>query len=168
MITVPRLEKRNAIPYVAIRTQVSVPFGAVLPPLWGKVFAWLATKGITPSGAPFIRYLTTDMARKLDLEVGFPVAVPVPGDHRISAGVFPAGRYAVCVYSGPYEGLVEATAALLEWAQKNNVVWQTATVDNIEWWEARIEFYLTDPAAEPDPQKWQTELAFLVAENKTR
>ena len=108
------------------------------------------------------------MARKLDLEVGIPVVTSMPGDHRISAGVFPAGRYTVSVYSGLYEGLVGATATLLEWAQENNVVSQTSSVDNIEGWEARIEFYLTDPASEPDPQKWQTELAFLVAENKTR
>jgi hypothetical protein len=31
-------------------------------------------------------------------------------------------------------------------------------------WDARIEFYITDPAVEPDPKKWKTELAFLVAE----
>jgi len=66
----------------------------LLPALWKEVFAWLATKGIAPAGAPFIRYLTTDMARKLDLEVGVPVAAAVPGDGRISAGVFPAGPYA--------------------------------------------------------------------------
>jgi hypothetical protein len=27
-----------------------------------------------PAGEPFVRYLTTDMARKLDLEVGWAVA----------------------------------------------------------------------------------------------
>jgi effector-binding domain-containing protein len=106
------------------------------------------------------------MAQKLDLEVGVPVATPVPGDGRIFAGVFPAGRYAVAVYSGPYEGLVNATVGFLDWAKQNHIVWQKTMLDNTEWWEGRVEFYITDPASEPDPQKWQTELAFLVADKQ--
>ena len=169
MITKPGLKNRDELHYVAIRTQVDIPFGAVLPPLWNEVFAWLASKGISPSGAPFIRYLTIDMPKTLDLEVGIPVATAVPGEGRICAGVFPAGQYAGLVYSGPYEGngLVNATIALLDWAKENHIAWQTSTKDNGEWWEARIEFYITDPAAEPDLQKWQTELAFLTADNPT-
>jgi effector-binding domain-containing protein len=165
MITKPRLEHRHEIHYVAIRTQVAIPFGAVLPPLWNEVFAWLRSKSIAPAGAPFIRYLTTDMARKLDLEVGIPVASAVPGERRISAGVFPAGEYAVMVYSGPYEGrgLVNANAALIAWAKDNHIAFQKSSKDGVEWWEARLENYITDPATEPDPQKWQTELAFLTA-----
>jgi effector-binding domain-containing protein len=162
MLAEPKLENRSAIPYAAIRTQVGIPFGAVLPELWGEVFAWLAKQGIARARAPFIRYLTTDMARKLDLEVGIPVAKHMQGDGRISTGVFPAGHYAVAVYSGPYEGLVSATAQFLDWAKQNHVAWQTTLKDNVEWWEGRVEFYITDPASEPDPQKWQTELAFLV------
>ena len=166
MVTRPGLEYRSEKYYVAIRKQVSIPFGELLPPLWGEVGAWLAGKGMAPSGVPFIRYLTTDMAKKLDIEVGFPVVTAVPGDERISAGVIPAGRYATLVYSGPYdnEGLVNATAGLLAWAEANHITWQTSIRDQIEWWEARYEFYLTNPAEEPDSQKWQTELAFLVAE----
>ncbi|MCI0395723.1 MAG: GyrI-like domain-containing protein [Chloroflexi bacterium] len=166
MITKPKLEHRGEQPYGAIRTQVSIPFGAVLPPLWGELFTWLGRQGIAPAGAPFIRYLTTDMTKKLDIEVGVPVAAAVPGEERITAGVFLAGRYAVTVYTGPYDGLVEATAQFLAWAEENGVVWQkTSTAEHDELWIARIEFYLTDPAEEPDPEKWQTELAFLVADN---
>jgi effector-binding domain-containing protein len=166
MLTEPKLEYRNEIHYAAIRTQVVIPFGGVLPALWGGVFAWLASQGIAQAGAPFIRYLTTDMSQKLDLEVGVPVAQPVPGDRRISTGVFPAGRYVVAVYNGPYEGLIHATAEFLDWAKKNHIIWQTTLIDKTEWWEGRVEFYITDPAAEPDPQKWQTELAFLVADKQ--
>jgi hypothetical protein len=31
-------------------------------------------------------------------------------------------------------------------------------------WGARLEFYLTDPAEEPDMSKWQTQLAFRLAD----
>ncbi len=167
MITQPKVEVRGEQLYAAIRLQVSVPFGAVVVPSNQAVNAWLASRGLAPSGAPFIRYLTTDMARKLDIEIGWPVASAVAGDERISTGVFPAGRYATLNYFGPYDGdgLMKATAALLEWAKENHVTWKTSTIDNIEWWEARIENYLTDPGNEPDPQKWQTELAFLVSDS---
>jgi effector-binding domain-containing protein len=114
-------------------------------------------------------YLTTDMSKKLDIEVGVPVANAVSGDDRITAGVFPAGQYATFLYTGPYKGkgLFKATVALLEWAKENNIVWQTSTLDHVEWWGGRIEFYLTDPEEEPDSKKWQTELAFLVAADQT-
>jgi effector-binding domain-containing protein len=167
MITEPKIEYRREIYYAAVRAQVPIPFGKVLAPLWDEVRAWLTSKGMAPSGAPFIRYLTTDMARKLDIEVGFPVATALPGNDRITTGVFPAGRYAILVYTGPYKGkgLVKATSALLDWAKENNIVWKTSTKDGVEWWEGRIEYYITDPAVELDSKKWRTELAFLVAES---
>jgi hypothetical protein len=46
--------------------------------------------------------------------------------------------------------------------KENGIVWQTS--EEGKAWGARIEAYLTDPAEEPDPQKWQTELAFLITE----
>ena len=165
MLTKPKLEQRVEQPYAAIRKQVSIPFGPLLSPMWDEVHAWLVSRNLTPAGAPFIRYLTTDMETKLDIEVGFPVAAAVTGDGRISAGILPAGRYAVLEYTGPYEGdgVFKANVAMMEWAKEQDIVWQISRKDNIEWWVARLEIYLTDSASEPDSNKWQTQLAFLVA-----
>ena len=30
-------------------------------------------------------------------------------------------------------------------------------------WAGRFEHYLTDPAAEPDAARWQTDVAYLIA-----
>jgi hypothetical protein len=70
------------------------------------------------------------------------------------------------MYTGPYKGkgLFKATVALLEWAQEIHIVWKTSLRDRLEWWEGRLEWYLTDPDQEPDSKKWQTELAFLVSD----
>ena len=165
MLTKPKLIQRRAQPYVAIRTKVSIPFGALLAPMWDEVHAWLVSRSLTAAGAPFIRYLTTDMETRLDIEVGFPVAAAVTGDGRISAGFLPAGRYAVLEYTGPYEGegVFKANVAMMEWAKEKDIAWQISTKDKVEWWGARMEIYLTDPASEPDSNKWQTQLAFLVA-----
>jgi effector-binding domain-containing protein len=151
----PRLEYRDERHYVAVGRHVPVPFGDLLPGMWAETLAFLAAEGRVPSGVPFIRYLTTDMSRGLDIQVGFPVAASVPGNARIAAGVLPAGRYAVLPYTGPYEDLRDVTAGLLAWAERKGIAWQTETRHGVEWWAGRIEWYPLDPATEPDPRKWR-------------
>ena len=161
MITEPKIEQRDEQPYVGIRAEVTMQeLGKVLPPLWGEVYGWLASKGLKPAGAPLWRYRVIDMAAKLEIDVGVPVATPVTSDNRITADTLPAGRYATFLYTGPYEGLQQATDDLLAWAQDKGIVWDKwAEGSSGEGWQARIENYLTDPRAEPDSAKWQTELA---------
>jgi len=114
MTTEPKLEHRDVQPYAAIRKQVTMrEIGTVLPPLIGEVFGFLQRQGVAPAGAPFFRFLIVDMERQLDMEVGWPVASAVSGDGRISAGVLPAGRYAVLVHTGHPDELMGVTAALL-------------------------------------------------------
>lgn len=164
MFDQPHLEDRDAQHYVAIRTQVTMQeLGAVLPQLWGEVFAWLGQQGIAPSGAPLVRYLVIDMARQLDIAVGVPVAVASSGDERVIPGVLPAGRYATLVYTGIEHGIA-ANAALQTWAQDQGIAWRKEATEHGDRWEARVEFSLTDPADEPDPAKWQTEVAYLIAD----
>ena len=59
--------------------------GKVLPPLWGEVYRWLASKGLKPAGAPLWRYRVIDMAAKLEIDVAVPVAAAVIGDNRVIA-----------------------------------------------------------------------------------
>jgi len=164
MLSKPKLEQRPAQPYAAIRAAVPIPFGKYLPTLWDEVLRWLKNQGVTSSGPAIIRYLTTDMSKKLDIDVGFTVDRAIPGDDRIIVDTLPAGRYAVLLYTGSYKGkgLFKATGALLEWGKENNLAWNVSQKDGVEWWHGRTEFYLTDPNFEPDPKKYQTERAFLV------
>ncbi len=166
MITQPKLEQRREQIYVAIRTAVPIPFGKYLQPLWAEVDLWLRSKGIpnTSSGPAIIRFLTTDMSKKLDIDVGFTIDKIVPGDDRVIVDALPAGQYATLLYTGPVKGkgIYNATVALLDWAKANYIDWNTSIKNDVEWWNGRVEFYLTDPAKEPDPKKFQTELAFLV------
>ena len=79
--------------------------GKVLPPLWGEVYGWLASKGLKPAGAPLWRYRVIDMPAKLEIDVAVPVAAAVIGYSRIIPDILPAGSYATLIYTGPYEGL---------------------------------------------------------------
>jgi effector-binding domain-containing protein len=163
----PRLLDRDEQPYVAIRTQATLQgMPSVLPQLLPKVFAWLGERGAKPAGPPFIRYLVIDMERELDIEVGVPVGKPLPGDDRVRAGVLPAGRYATLVHTG--RNLVAANAALQAWAKEKGIGFETSMTPKGSAWKGRVEFYLTDPAREPNRDRWQTEITYLVAAGKRR
>jgi effector-binding domain-containing protein len=164
VLTVPKLEDRGEQPYVAIPARATMEtIGPTLAPLVPEVFGWLEQQGVDPAGPPFFRYLVIDMDGELELEVGVPVATPVAGDDRLRAGSFPAGRYATAVHVGPYEGLADATGSLLAWADENGVAWDVQETGKREVWGARAEFYITNPEEEPNPERWETELAFRIA-----
>jgi effector-binding domain-containing protein len=156
--------ERAAQPYVAIRAQVTMQaLGTVLPEMHPRVFAWLGERGIPPAGAPFWKYNAIDMDRGLEVEVGVPVAALADGDDQVLAGVLPPGRYASVRYTGHPDGLLDATASLLKWAQERNLAWDARPAPEGERWGARLEIYETDPAVEPDMSKWTTQLAFRLA-----
>ena len=164
MMTEPKIEHRKKQNYVAIRMAVPIPFGKYLQPAWDEVYDWLNRKEIQPAGPALIRYLTTDMSRELDIDVGFTTDRAVKGSECITADVLSAGKYATLLYTGPYKGkgIFKATVALLDWAKANKVKWNTSKRKGVEWWHGRVEFYTSDPAIEKDPTKFKTELAFLV------
>jgi effector-binding domain-containing protein len=162
MNTEPRIEERAAQPYAGIRRRVAMDgLGGAIDEALPALFGWLAERGVPPSGPPFIRYYVIDMDRELDVEMAVPAEVTA-GDGRIRAGVLPGGRYVVLRHTGPYDGLVASNAALLRWADEQGIAldsWDTA--DGTAW-RGRAEHYLTNPAEEPDPAKWMTDVAFLT------
>jgi len=157
----PRIEQRAAQPYAAIRTRVTMAqIPDACPPLIGQVLEWLRSRGLSPSGPPFFRYAAFEGEHEV-IDVGFPVARALDqGDGRVSVGVFPAGRYLTVKHWGHYSGIGNATKALLAHGEAQGLVWD-ASADGSQW-AARIEWYPTDPMAEPDPAKWLTELAILL------
>lgn len=163
MIGEPRLEDRPEQLYMGIRTQVTMyALNAVIPQVLGELFTWLGARGGAPVGAPFIRYHVINMATNMDIELGLPVAASLPGDGHISAGVLPAGRYATLIYQDVARG-IEANAALLDWGAAEGLTWDTWTAENGDGFGARLESFLTDPNEEPDPAKWETEVAIRLA-----
>ncbi len=166
MLSEPRLEKRAAQPYVAIRRTVKMNgIGRVLPPLLDEVLAWLNAERIRPSGAPFFRYWQTDPdANRFVVDVGWPVAQAMASKGDIIGDVLPAGQYAVILHTGPVDNLFDAYNALFDWAEENGIAWQ---ISADKTWGARVEHYLTGPIDEPDSKRWQTEIALLVADDRS-
>ena len=129
-----------------------------------EIFGRLGARGIAPAGPPFFRYHVIDMDRQLLVEAGVPVASAVQDDGQIRGGTLTAGRFAVMTHTGAPQSLVTATSALLDWAQGRGLSFDVAQTDAGEKWGCRLESYLTDPAEQPDMTKWQTELAFRLAD----
>jgi effector-binding domain-containing protein len=159
----PRIEERAARHYAGI--QATVPMGgisAAVDEAFPELFGWLARTGTAPAAPPFIRFLVIDMEALLQLELGVPVAAPVTGSGRIWPGVLPAGRYVVLRHTGHYDGLIDANAALQQWAHDHGLEFDVRDTPEGSAWGSRFEEYITDPSGEPDPSKWETDVAYLL------
>lgn len=159
----PQVQVRDAQHYAGIQATVAMDgISNAVDEAFPELFGWLAQNGIAPSGPPFIRYLVIDMAAELQIDLGVPVGAPVAGSGRVEAGVLPEGTYVVLRYVGPYDGLVGANAALQEWAREHAIDFDTSNTPDGMAWRGRVEHYLTDPSEEPDPTKWETDVAYLT------
>jgi effector-binding domain-containing protein len=164
-ITVPpRIVERAAQPYVSITGLVTMRTIPEIADRMPEVFGWLAGRGVEPAGAPFFKFNLIDMERELEIEVGVPVAEALDGDDVVRPGVLPAGRYASLSHLGHPQDLIDATARLLDWAAEQGLTWDKHPTDRGERWGCRLELYKSDPAVEPDMNKWETELAFRLAD----
>jgi effector-binding domain-containing protein len=165
MLTEPKIVDRSEQPYVAIKSLITMQgFGDVIDRSLQEIFARLEALGVEPAGAPLIRYNVIDMEGELEIEVGVPVADATAGDGHIETGILPAGRYATLTHIGHYDGLIAANAALQDWAVENGLRWAMRETHDGEKWESRLEVYLTDPDTEPDPEKWETQVIYLLAD----
>ncbi|MDE1939391.1 MAG: GyrI-like domain-containing protein, partial [Alphaproteobacteria bacterium] len=82
-------------------------------------------------------------------------------DGHVKAGTLPAGRYATHRHFGGFDGLKTTTGALFDWISAQNLASDT---DENSRWAARLETCHTDPLAEPDETKWETEVACKIAD----
>ncbi len=74
-----------------------------------------------------------------------------------------AGDYGVVRYTGPYDTLFEVNAVLVGWAKERGVVWDAETGPAGDRFAARVEYYHTDPAQNPDPATWVSEVMIKTA-----
>jgi effector-binding domain-containing protein len=163
MKSMPTIEERAAQPYVAIEATVSMDTISAIADRLSEVFGWLATEGGTQSGPPFFKYEIIDMARRLVIRVGVPVAEPLEGSGDILPGMLPAGRYATVSHVGHPQELMEVTRDLLVWAAAEGLTFDMEHRPDGEHWGSRLEFYLSDPREVLDMNKWETVLAFRLA-----
>jgi effector-binding domain-containing protein len=130
-----------------------------------EIYEWLGQHGIEPTGGPIYRYRAIgDTEHEFDLEIGVPVATSVEGDGRVLAATLPAGPYVVMVHEGHPDRQTQSHAALHAWATARRLEFDKTGEGRDEVWTARYETYMTNPAVQPDPEQWSTEIAYLIKE----
>jgi effector-binding domain-containing protein len=141
MFDEPTIEQRAEQPYVALSASITMQGYHVIGPMFAELLGWLAERGITPAGPPFIRYLVIDMENLLEIEVAVPVATPPPVDERVVSGTLPGGSYVTLTYT---EDGIAANAHLQRWARDHGLRWKNSLRDGRELWGGRIEISTED------------------------
>jgi effector-binding domain-containing protein len=162
-MTEPTVVERAERPYVGIVNYVSMDTIPEAADRLREVFDWIHARGIEMAEAPFFKYNVIDMDGELEIEVGIPIPTLVDGEGEIVAGTLPAGRYATVSHVGHPQELYRVTADLLAWAEREGLRFAKEDTPAGEVWESRLEVYSTDPAVEPDMNKWETTLLFKLA-----
>lgn len=162
-MTEPTIELRAEQPYVGIPIHAALSDWDKVNGLISEIFNWLDSKDIEPVGSPFYRYwLIGGEDENYQLEVGIPIERMISGNDRIIASTIPGGYYVTTMHSG-HPDLLEYTLEVLEqWSKREELEFDKRWEGEDEIWNGRFEFYLTDPDEEPDPDKWQIEIAFLL------
>jgi effector-binding domain-containing protein len=158
----PAIIERAEQPYIYIRRQVTMDNLSEVADEIPGLLNWLAERRLEPAGAPFFKYNVVNRSGTLNVEAGVPAADGLIGDDRVLVGVLPAGRFASVTHFGHFDGLREVTGALLDWGTEHDVVWDMSETDHGQQWGMRLELYKTNPADQPDPNQWETELLFRL------
>ncbi len=143
------INERAPQPVLSIRTRTTVQdLARVSGQSYGAIAQYLGELGEQPAGAPFAAYYNMDM-QDLDVELGFPVARPLPGKGEIQPSEIPGGRLASVMHTGPYADCGPAYEALTQFIKDQG---HTAT-------GVSYEMYLNDPTVTP-PEQLMTQVVF--------
>lgn len=159
----PTVQERRAQPYVGIRERVTMRTLGKIGDRIPELFGFLGGQRIEPAGALFLRYGVVDMDGEFEVEAGVPTAEAVAGEGDIYAAELPAGRYVARTHHGHPDGLFEVWHAALAWAAERGLDSDVTATDAGERWGCRLETFRTNPAVEPDLNKWETEVSFRLA-----
>lgn len=121
---------------------------------YAAVGAALGQAGIAVAGAPFL--VVTELAdddTPGQIELGYPVATPFPGDGEVTGAELPGGLVAATVHHGPYDEEGPAYRAVEAWVQEHG---------HVHLGPPR-EVYLTTPDQVSDPSQNVTEIQFPIA-----
>jgi effector-binding domain-containing protein len=141
------LLNRPSQPVLAIRTRAAVQdLPQTMGQALGAIAQYLGQRGEQPAGPPYAAYYNMDM-QNLDVEIGFPVGLALPGQGNIQPGQIPAGPAVACLHVGPYDQVHKAYDALMQWLRANG---REAT-------GVAYEVYLNDPTDTP-PAALQTQV----------
>ncbi|GCE21232.1 MerR family transcriptional regulator [Dictyobacter kobayashii] len=140
-------------------------------PLFNEVYQALgphAGKALGPKpgedGQTLVLWYDTEFKETdVDGAAAFILRCHVPDSGRMHVYELPATMMATTVHHGSYNTIGAAHEAVIKWIEAKGLVWDKWETADGDAFGARIESYLTDPAEEPDPARWETEVAIRLA-----
>ncbi|MGY3556491.1 GyrI-like domain-containing protein [Williamsia sp. R60] len=143
----------NAVQQTAgIREQVPISeLSEFFARAFGSTMAALQAQGVDTAGPPFGKYFGQP-SDVVDVEAGFPVATPITPVDDVVPGTLPGGKAVEAVHVGPYDTMAGTYAELERYCADARLK------PGVVMWES----YLSDPEAEPDPEKWRTQICWPI------
>lgn len=118
---------------------------------FGMVYGAAGQQQLEINGPAFVHYLDHDEATGFsNYQPGVPVAKKGKKAGKVSPVSFPEIQVVRAIHTGPYEKFIESYATLGAYIEANG----------LEVSGTAFEFYTVNGATEPDPNKWQTVIAF--------
>lgn len=119
---------------------------------FGTVMAAAQMQNAQLAGAPFALYRGMP-TQTVDVEAGFPVNADFLESEGVAKGSLPEAEAFEALHIGPYDTLQKTYGIIQEHMKAEGF-----TPSDTMW-----EYYLSDPATEPDPTKWQTRVVWPIA-----
>lgn|GEM_PF-961254 len=120
--------------------------------IYSQINRYMDENGIAINSSPLVIYhFWSDTLT--DIEAGIPIADSVEViDEKIKLNKIDSGKVITAIHFGAYDRIPETYFGINEWMRKNKAV-----VKGPPW-----EVYITDPAKESNPDKWQTAIYFPI------
>ncbi len=115
-----------------------------------QLYMYAIRQGGKMAGPPYSIYYNWDPDGMVLVECGIPLEEAIEGEDALKISSTPGGKAVKAAYYGPYEEMAVVYEALEQYM---------ATM-KLEPIGMAYEVYVTDPAEEPDPQKWETIVYF--------
>lgn len=139
--------------YLSIRDTINqMQMSNIHGKLFSEINNFMDENNITSDLAPIVIYhFWSDTL--VDIEAGIQIKDSIEDKNsRVKLNYIATGNYVTATHYGVYERIPETYFSINEWMRKNEV-----QVIGPPW-----EVYITDPALEPNPEKWQTQINFPI------
>lgn len=151
-----RVKSLTPNPFVSIRGLVpTADWAETIAGLFGEVWRHLNAQEDVTVGPPIVRYHDghNEQADEHAVEVGFPVAGPVPESDAIRNSELPGGKAATVLHWGDYAGLSDSWALLEHWIE----------TEGLNPRGPRWEIYWVDPTQAENDSELRTELVWPIS-----
>lgn len=138
--------------YASIRKEVPfVEVSLIMGEMYAEVSSFIEANKVGIAGAPFAIYHEME-GERIDLECGIPITKMTESNEIIKTAVYHKRKCAALDYYGDYRQLEDAHTALQSWIEERR----------FKLAGSPLEFYITDPANESNPENWHTRILYPV------